>query len=129
MFYRAKKLLWPSIPNPENSNAVQKIEMTYEMVSMGQRNDKIILWYFIVMKIYLQKVTLIKYVIIHVHVHIYKYYIQIITYLYMYKYELFIQKYLKTGLYIKKERFFRILFMLIFLFLLINFLFSADIFF
>lgn len=38
-FYRAKKLLWPSIPNPENSNAVQKIEIAYELVSKRQYND------------------------------------------------------------------------------------------
>ncbi len=37
-FYRAKKLLWPSIPNPENSNAVQKIEIAYELVSKRQYN-------------------------------------------------------------------------------------------
>ncbi|XP_026110489.1 interleukin-31 receptor subunit alpha-like isoform X1 [Carassius auratus] len=31
LLHRAKKLLWPSIPNPENSNAVQKIEIAYEL--------------------------------------------------------------------------------------------------
>lgn len=48
-FYRAKKLMWPSIPNPENSNAVQKIEIAYELVRsiitiyMMQYNDNIII--------------------------------------------------------------------------------------
>lgn len=32
LFFRAKKLLWPSIPNPGNSNAVQKIEIGHELV-------------------------------------------------------------------------------------------------
>ncbi|XP_056314403.1 uncharacterized protein LOC130229558 [Danio aesculapii] len=31
ILHRAKKLLWPSIPDPEKSNAVQKIEITYEL--------------------------------------------------------------------------------------------------
>ncbi|XP_051748670.1 interleukin-6 receptor subunit beta isoform X2 [Ctenopharyngodon idella] len=31
LLHRAKKLMWPSIPNPENSNAVQKIEIAYEL--------------------------------------------------------------------------------------------------
>ncbi|KAK2911490.1 hypothetical protein Q8A67_003623 [Cirrhinus molitorella] len=31
LLHRARKLLWPSIPNPENSNAVQKIEIGYEL--------------------------------------------------------------------------------------------------
>lgn len=43
-FYRAKKLMWPSIPNPENSNAVQKIEIAYELVSKKQYNDETILF-------------------------------------------------------------------------------------
>lgn len=43
-FYRAKKLMWPSIPNPENSNAVQKIEIAYELVSKKQYNGEIIIF-------------------------------------------------------------------------------------
>ncbi|XP_067293998.1 interleukin-31 receptor subunit alpha [Pseudorasbora parva] len=31
ILHRAKKLMWPSIPNPENSNAVQKIEIALEL--------------------------------------------------------------------------------------------------
>ncbi|XP_073807588.1 uncharacterized protein isoform X4 [Danio rerio] len=31
ILHRAKKLLWPSIPDPEKSNAVQKIVITYEL--------------------------------------------------------------------------------------------------
>ncbi|XP_065140620.1 interleukin-12 receptor subunit beta-2 isoform X2 [Paramisgurnus dabryanus] len=31
LLHRAKKLLWPSIPNPGNSNAVQKIENGHEL--------------------------------------------------------------------------------------------------
>ncbi|XP_052398958.1 leukemia inhibitory factor receptor isoform X2 [Carassius gibelio] len=31
LLHRAKDLLWPNIPNPENSNAVQKIEIAYEL--------------------------------------------------------------------------------------------------
>nr|XP_055056945.1 interleukin-31 receptor subunit alpha [Misgurnus anguillicaudatus] len=31
LLHRAKKLLWPSIPNPGNSNAVQKIEIGHEL--------------------------------------------------------------------------------------------------
>lgn len=29
---RAKRSLWPSIPNPEKSNTLQKMEMTNELV-------------------------------------------------------------------------------------------------
>lgn len=36
--------MWPSIPNPENSNAVQKIEIAYELVSKKQYNDETILF-------------------------------------------------------------------------------------
>ncbi|XP_051976584.1 interleukin-31 receptor subunit alpha-like [Xyrauchen texanus] len=31
LLHRAKKLLWPSIPNPGNSNAVQKIDIGHEL--------------------------------------------------------------------------------------------------
>lgn len=30
--HRAKRAVWPSIPNPEKSNTMQKMEMTNELV-------------------------------------------------------------------------------------------------
>ncbi|KAJ7988501.1 hypothetical protein DPEC_G00324210 [Dallia pectoralis] len=38
LFERAKKLLWPSIPNPDNSNAIQRLDAVYELKLLDPMN-------------------------------------------------------------------------------------------
>ncbi|XP_010876358.2 uncharacterized protein LOC105015147 isoform X1 [Esox lucius] len=40
LFKRAKKLLWPSIPNPDNSNAIQKLDGVCELKLLDPNNSQ-----------------------------------------------------------------------------------------